>query len=160
MKSLVDRFWSKVDRCEPDQCWEWKAAKDIAGYGRLNRFGRPELSHRVSYQLHHGPIPEGLHVLHSCDNPGCVNPAHLHLGTNTDNIREKMERGRCSRSGGLPPGSCGGETNHKSKLTNEQAIQIRIRYAAGGVSQKQLGDEFGVSRGVISSIINGRSYRI
>ena len=139
-----ERFWKKVDRREPNQCWEWKGLKHIFGYGEIKISNQKRRAHRVSYQLHHGPIPEGLHVLHSCDNPSCVNPAHLHLGTQADNMREKMERGRCSS----------GETHGQSKLTSDQVHQIRSSYAAGGVTQRQLSEVFGVDQTLISQIIN------
>ncbi len=93
---VAERFWPKVDRRGPDECWEWKAARQAEGYGKMfttNRC-RPERAHRVSWVLHHGPIPDGMFVLHRCDNPPCVNPAHLFLGTNLDNIEDMGRKGR------------------------------------------------------------------
>ena len=146
---LDERFWSKVDRREPEQCWEWKAGKNKTGYGLFWIDGKQQKAHRASYQLHHGPIPDGLHVLHSCDNPSCVNPAHLHLGTQADNMREKMERGR----------SPSGEAHGRAKLISKQVDQIRSSYASGGVTKKQLADRFEVSRRQISDIVNGKSWK-
>lgn len=96
MRTLEERFWEKVDKS--GECWVWTAkAKSAFGYGMLQRGARGEglvMAHRLSYELHFGPIPNGLCVLHSCDNPPCVRPDHLHLGTKADNMREKVERGR------------------------------------------------------------------
>jgi hypothetical protein len=95
--NLEERFWSKVDKT--DGCWVWTASKNCEGYGRFNRFGkkRPncEGAHRVSYIISSGAeIPDGMLVLHKCDNPPCVNPEHLYLGSNADNARDKKDRGR------------------------------------------------------------------
>jgi hypothetical protein len=100
--SIEDRFWRYVPAGEPDACWEWQGYRDNYGYGKLNspgHDGKILRASRVSYELNRGPIPDGLHILHSCDNPPCVNPAHLRPGTPADNTRDKMERGR-HRNGG------------------------------------------------------------
>ena len=96
-KSEEERFWSKVDR-SGDGCWEWQPkSRSSFGYGVMRIGGTPGRlvgAHRLAWQYTYGPIPEGLCVLHGCDNPPCCNPAHLHLGTKADNMREKVERGR------------------------------------------------------------------
>jgi hypothetical protein len=92
VKTLEERFWSKVDVCGPDECWEWTAYRLPAGYGT---FGRPTTTtHRIAWQLTNGPIPEGMFVCHKCDNPPCVNPAHLFVGTQQDNLRDMWSKGR------------------------------------------------------------------
>lgn len=89
-----DRFWAKVRRGEQNDCWEWSAGVDNFGYGRLNTRGVVDLAHRLSWELAHGPIPDGMCVLHRCDNPPCVNPRHLFLGTRDDNVQDMIAKGR------------------------------------------------------------------
>ena len=90
--SLKDRFWSRVEKA-PD-CWIWLGTRGHFGHGELVNNGKIERAHRLSWELHNGPIPDGLHVLHKCDNPPCVNPDHLYLGDNTANMRDRDARGR------------------------------------------------------------------
>ena len=92
---LTARFWPKVDKS--GACWLWTAAARN-GYGQLRVGARIIQSHRVSWELHHGPIPEGLHVLHTCDNPSCVNPDHLWLGTHGENMADRDAKGRNGNS--------------------------------------------------------------
>ncbi|MFJ9387747.1 HNH endonuclease signature motif containing protein [Nocardioides sp. NPDC101246] len=88
----MERFWSKVAKTET--CWIWSAYRDEKGYGSFGWNGKLIKAHRAAYELTFGPIPSGAHVLHSCDNPSCVNPDHLSLGTHTENMRQKVARGR------------------------------------------------------------------
>lgn len=96
---LPKRFWKKVVKCEPNECWYWKANTYADGYGQISVKGKPRQAHRVAYELCVGPIPEGLCVLHYCDNPSCVNPQHLYVGTHSDNMQDRAKRGRQPRYG-------------------------------------------------------------
>ena len=91
--NLLQQLWSKTDIPTKD-CWEWTGVKNQDGYGRVRVNGKLLSAHRVVYAQLYGPIPEGLNVLHNCDNPGCVNPTHLRLGTQTDNLHDAYDRER------------------------------------------------------------------
>lgn len=90
--TLPERFWSKVEKAEG--CWLWTAYRDDDGYGSIRVGRKAELAHRVAWWLTNGPIPPGLHVLHRCDRPECVNPDHLFLGTQLDNVVDMYRKGR------------------------------------------------------------------
>ncbi len=90
----VARFWTKVDKRSGNECWNWKAGVRGKGYGCFRYEGKMETAHRVAWMMEHGQIPAGLHLLHYCDNPLCVNPAHCFLGTNHDNVLDRHAKGR------------------------------------------------------------------
>ena len=94
---MMDRFWSKVNTEAPGGCWEWTAAKLKTGYGRFKFSGKPALAHRVSYELVYGEFDKTKQVIHSCDNPSCVKPDHLRLGTIQENMQDRGDRGRHGR---------------------------------------------------------------
>lgn len=142
-RSLSERFWEKVDKRGSDDCWEWTAYRNPRGYGYFHRNGHPVPAHRLSYELCNGPIPEGMFVCHKCDNPPCVNPNHLWLGTNADNTNDRNRKGR---------NPVGGH-HHAAKLTESQVIEIRQR-ASSGEKQYELAREFKVARSLISLIVN------
>lgn len=145
-----------------DVCWPWAGTVRGNGYGRLRvggRGGRDLLAHRAVYEVLVGPIPDGLCVCHSCDNPPCVNPAHLFLGTQFDNMRDMAAKGRQSRQQ-RPDLILRGESVKGSKLTWEKVSAIRMRYAAGGVTQQDLAAEYGVRQSLISRIVLGQSWTL
>lgn len=141
------RFFSHVDKLTSG-CWEWVAGKDKNGYGRSSIKRKVIQAHRVSWVIHNGAIPDGLHVLHKCDNPPCVNPAHLFLGTNRDNSLDKINKNRQLK----------GERINTNKLSRDDVIYIRSSVKSG-VSRVVLSDKFQVSYSTISDIYNGRSWR-
>jgi len=93
-RPIAERFWAKVQKYEGDACWIWNGCHYRHGYGQTSIDGKHLLAHRVAWALEHGPIPEGLHVLHKCDNPPCVRHHHLFLGTRSDNMRDCVQKGR------------------------------------------------------------------
>ncbi len=150
LKATVERFWSKVDKSAgPNGCWLWIASCDPDGYGRFYHLGGLRRAPRVSWALTNGSIPKGLCVLHHCDNPPCVNPTHLFLGTNADNTRDAARKGR------MHPG----ESNGSHKLTKEEVLEIREEYAYGDMTQRELADAYGVSQPQISVIVNRKRWK-
>ena len=151
-KKNIERFWAKVDICNEDECWNWKAYKDKGGYGTYRMNDKMFLSHRVTWTLfNNNDIRDNLHVLHKCDNPACCNPKHLFVGTHADNMRDCEEKGRNY----IPKGV----KNGNAKLTREQVLAIRSRYVPHVVSTRMLADEFGVNRVTISYIINRKTWK-
>lgn len=150
VRSEEERFWAKVDRRGPDECWNWTAATNDAGYGVLRPAGRrsgPALrAHRYSATLA-GMDVDGLHVLHSCDNRRCVNPAHLRPGTDADNMADAIDRDRIHR----------GEARTEARLTDAQVSTVKTMLAAGEL-HKVIAAQFGVNRATITMINTGRTW--
>lgn len=147
---MEERFWSKVNRIDDgNSCWEWTGGTTDWGYGILgtNRYGNIR-AHRFAWELENGPIPDGLWVLHKCDNPRCVRVSHLFLGSHQDNMSDMVEKGRAN-SGIRPKGSDHGN----SKLNEDQVTEIRSRTATGE-SKIAIAAEFGVSVSLIYAIHN------
>ena len=151
VRSLETRFWAKVDKRGPDECWPWTAATNENGYGVIRpagkRTGPTVKAHRVSAELA-GMDIDGLDVLHSCDNPPCVNPAHLRPGMDADNVADKMARNRQSKGSGIGT----------SKLTEAAVIEIRAALAAGE-THLDIAERFGVSRPTVTFISTGKTWR-
>ncbi len=152
-----DRFWHYVEKVPgADACWVWVGSRIISGYGRLNVNGKPTLAHRFSWTLAHGH-PGELCVLHRCDNPPCVRPGHLFLGTRGDNVRDAASKGRLwaqARPQDIPRG----EDHAQAKLTEEIVRTIRERVANGG-SQRAMAREFGVDRVAIRNVVLRKTWR-
>jgi hypothetical protein len=178
VKDFGYRFWSRVGtRTEDGSCWPWLGRTDPDGYGRIKWDRRSMGTHQASYRLHKGEIPTGLCVCHSCDNPACVNPDHLFLGTTQVNNADRTAKGR-SASGDAngsrlhperrprgprhhwqtrPESRLTGTRNGRAKLTLDQVASIRSRVASGE-SRAVLAREFGVSWTAINYIANGRNW--
>ncbi len=144
--SIADRFFGCIGEKTIRGCILWGGSVDTSkGYGTFFMPGsRPTGAHRVAYELMVGPIPEGLYVLHRCDNRLCINPTHLFLGTHQDNIADCVAKGRQAR----------GEKQGFSKLTADDIIAIRRR-CQDGESQRSIAEEFGVCQQSISNILRG-----
>lgn len=144
-KTLKEKLLSRINKTET--CWLWTGHCDQNGYGRL-LIGpnRKDMAHRLSYTLFIGPIPDGLYLLHSCDNPTCVNPDHLRPGTHDNNMNDMVIRGRSLR----------GEKHNISKLKNDDVRIIRL--LAKEMTHTELARMFNVSIGNISHIISGRNW--
>lgn len=137
------RFWKGFEKSE-NGCWNWKLSKNIGGYGVINAFGE-QTAHRVSWIIHNGKIPDGLCVLHKCDNPPCCNPAHLFLGTNQDNMTDKALKKRCNTPKGEKSGC--------SVLKTKEVLEIRRIHAANEMSQRAIAKKFGVGFKAINKIV-------
>ncbi len=150
--------WSVRERLNfyssPDEggCRIWLRSTDgKAGYGKITVRGRQYYAHRLSWEdANEATVPDGFVVMHSCDNPRCIEPSHLTVGTQAQNVADQIAKNRHVRGWG--------ETHSLSKLTNEQAQEIRDRFNRGGVTKAQLAREYGLSATSVWRVITGRSY--
>jgi HNH endonuclease len=147
---MSDRFWKKVKK--GDGCWLWTASTNPQGYGKFGvKIGgknKTAAAHRVSWLLTNGPIPDGKLLMHKCDNPLCVNPSHLELGTTFDNIRDMMAKGRRGYTG------LQGSKNPKSKLSESQVSDIRAAFESGE-SRADIARRYGMNWGSVDNIVKG-----
>lgn len=154
---LEVRFWAKVDRRGPDECWPWTAAKKPDGYGSFRPAGRQgglALAHRIAWELTQGPIPPGKQVLHECDQPPCCNPAHLFLGDNVANVKDKVAKGRQARGEAC---AIRGSRHGSAKLTEDDVRAIRAAVAAGEL-QRVVGSRYGITPHNVSRIVSGLAW--
>lgn len=185
--AVEERFWAKVDRRGPDECWEWRAGKNRTGYGLFGVDKGSKLSHRIALRFSGVDVPDGMFVCHRCDNPPCCNPAHLFLGTQFDNMRdcsakgrvfaqahpERLSRGDAHYSRLHPERLARGDKNgyrlhqeryprgegaYNAKLTEAAVRDIRKRHAGGGVSKSALAREYGVAHPVIRNVISRKTW--
>lgn len=142
---LLGKFLAKFRVNSETNCWQWTAAK-AGRYGAFRSDTRMDLAHRVSYEIYCGPIPAGLRVCHRCDNPICVNPEHLFLGTDADNVFDKVSKSRQAR--GISHGHC--------KLSDSDVIEIR---KTKGATQQKIADLYGVDRTLIGLIRRNKIWK-
>lgn len=145
------QFWARVNVAGPTECWDWQGEVMNTGYGRFGYHQTRWLAHRFMWMMVEGD-PGDMFVCHTCDRPICVNPMHLWLGTNADNIQDMTNKGR-GRPGHVP-----GSKNGRSKLTEAQVGDVRARYEAGE-TQAALARAYGVKPGTMSAVCRGKSWR-
>lgn len=147
----MERFWSKVKINDITDCWEWVSSRNNRGYGNFWYNGTSTKAHRMSYWLTFGSLDKDVLVCHKCDNPPCVNPNHLFVGTAQDNVQDRNIKLRHN----LPKG----ENHWKSKLNNLQIIDIRQLYRSGGTSFNKLAKQFNVSKKLILLIVHNKIWK-
>lgn len=161
-----ERLISNTDKCKnPKACWNWLKSKNEKGYGKTRSEGKLHYTHRLSWELVNGKIPVGLFVLHKCDNPSCINPNHLFLGTSKDNFEDMMKKGRSNHPTGIRHGSktkpdkvVRGEKIFTSKLNTSLVLEIREIKKSTGVSNNVIAEKYGVTPPTIRHIVNRTSW--
>jgi hypothetical protein len=152
-RNTKESIWERIDKKGEDECWEWMGPTTNDGYGRIGINRKYYSVHRLVYELTKGKIPNGKVVMHLCNNPPCCNPKHLRRGSIKDNVtqmyRENRDRHVIQE----------GELNNNSKLSVGEVIEIRKLYTIGNYSQRELGKQYGMSQGSISSIVNRRVWK-
>jgi len=144
--SMKRRFKTYFKRGKKAECWLWIGSLDTKGYGRLASVNKlPILAHRLSYHLHHGGIPKGLHILHACDTPACVNPHHLEAGTHLNNMQDAQVKGRMQR----------GEKRWNAKLTPAKVRAIR----KDASPYNAIARKHGVDASLISYVKRGKIWK-
>lgn len=137
--TIEERFWSKIRKTT--DCWLWEGSKS-SGYGKICVNNKSVSVHRISFILHKGKIPKGMSVLHTCDEPSCVNPNHLWVGTHRENMMDRDNKGRSGTA----------------KLNRKKVKEIRNIYSTRDCTQEELGKQFGVSTTAISNIIKNKRW--
>jgi len=146
--TIKERFYSKFIVNSENGCWEWTDHRLAKGYGILKVNDTNKVAHRISYEIHIGPITEGMIICHHCDNPPCVNPSHLFMGTHKDNVIDKKSKGR----------DIIGEKNGRSKLT-EKDIPVIRRLLSNKVRQIDIAKQFALAHRTISAINTGHTWK-
>lgn len=163
-KTWQDRFWERVPKGGPDACWEWTGSRHDFGYGNFWKDGRTWSAARVSYEITHGAIGRSdLFVCHRCDNPPCCNPAHLFLGTGSDNTADMVAKGRQAKGDRsalrkYPELRRYGDAHPGTKIT-EATARAAIAAFDSGQTMKQIGVAFGIPKGTLGSIFSGRNWK-
>jgi HNH endonuclease len=146
---IEKRFWSKVNKKEPDDCWEWISYKFSNGYGAIKVDGQNVGAHRISYKLNVGD-PKDLHVCHKCDNPSCVNPKHLFLGTNLENTQDRNRKNRQAKPMGI--------LHPNVKLSEQDIIDIREKINQGR-TQRSIAKDYGISQQQVCAINTKKAWK-
>ena len=147
IENAEKRFWPKVKKT--NNCWNWIACQSWQGYGYFGFRYKTIKAHRFSYELHNGKIPKGLFILHKCDNRLCVKPSHLFLGTQVDNIKDRVNKNRTSH----------GVNHYSAKLTEKKVKIIRGLSKDKKISSRKLGEMYNVSHSSILKIINHKTWK-
>jgi hypothetical protein len=150
-EQALKEFWENVSVKGADDCWEWQGYRDAKGYGRMSFNRNVRIANRVAWGIMNGDIKKGICILHKCDNPPCCNPAHLFLGTRSDNAKDRHKKGRTKT------GVHFGSVNPNSILIEDDVIKIR-KLATEGMKQKDIAIKFNVSIHSISSIVRNVSW--
>ena len=136
----VKRFWDKVDKRGPDECWNWTGARDKNGYGKFaHAVGATDRAHRVSYRMHTGEPTDGVEVMHLCDNPSCVNPVHLRCGSHGENMADMARKGR--------------HVSANRKLSDVE-LEVAIGMLRDGGSYRTVAESFGVHKNTLWDRVN------
>lgn len=148
-RSTEKHFWGRLNKTETG-CWEFSGSRCSDGYGRLIFQGRKLTAHRLAYELAHGQIPDGMAVCHRCDNPSCANPDHLFLGTQRENIADRVRKGR--------NGNHKGTRNGRAKLSEIDVIDIRRLHSSGNVTKAELANKYCVSDVLIGLVVRKKAW--
>lgn len=144
---MSDRFWAKV--MAVGECWVWTGHRDLKGYGKLTVAGRPTRAHRHSWEIANGPVPPGLVVCHRCDNPSCVRPGHLFLGTHSDNVADRDQKRRQAR----------GERSGRARMGPADVLACRYARVMFACTCRALAAASGVDESVMSRALNRKTWR-
>lgn len=150
-ENTPEDIWKRIDKKGENDCWEW-GGHTVYGYGQMRINKQRYYTHRIVWELIYAPIPEGLYVLHKCDNKICCNPSHLWLGTIEENNKDRDQKGRRV--------VCFGEQNGNNKLTRKQVDEIRRVYNTGNYTYFKLGELYNTHYSNIGYIMNGKTWRL
>ena len=146
---LKKKIINYSEKCDVSGCWNWKMAKNSRGYAEISHNAKKERANRISYQAFKGEVPSHLFICHTCDNPACVNPDHLYIGTHQNNVDDKLKRNKQPR----------GEEIKLAKLTEKDILKIRELWEKRYMSQQKIADQFGVIQTTISRIVLRQTWK-